>query len=51
MIFKRHFELSAEFSLPMIFHVRDAETDFVDIVRVNRDKFTSGIVRDYDGSV
>jgi TatD DNase family protein len=51
MVFNQHFDLSAEFGLPMIFHARDAETDFVDIIRANRDKFTSGIVRDFEGSV
>ena len=43
-VFLRHFEIAEKFSLPMIFHNKDATNDFFDVVRKNRNRFSEGVL-------
>ena len=47
----KHFELSEKFELPMYFHSRDAEDDFLEIIKSNRDKYPGGVVHSFTGSL
>ena len=49
-VFPKHFELSEEFGLPMYFHSRSTNGDFLRIIKENRDRFTTGVVHSFDGT-
>lgn len=48
--FARQFELAEATGLPMFLHSRDCGMDFVEIVRANRARFTTGVVHSFNGS-
>jgi TatD DNase family protein len=47
--FENHFNLAAEFQLPMFFHLRAADEDFLEIVKRNCFKFSTGVVHSFNG--
>jgi TatD DNase family protein len=47
--FEYHFLLAEQLGLPMLFHNRNTEGDFVKMVRKNRDRFKNGVVHSYTG--
>ncbi|KAI8894401.1 putative deoxyribonuclease TATDN1-like protein [Globomyces pollinis-pini] len=49
--FIRQFDLANEFKLPIFFHNRNTGTDFIDIVKTHRSKFSTGVVHSFDGSL
>merc|ERR1719223_533959 len=54
MGFTKQLELSAKFQLPVFFHNRNTEGDFVRIVREHRDSIISsggGVVHSFTGSL
>jgi TatD DNase family protein len=51
MAFHRHFLLAQKFVLPMYFSSVDANQDFTQIIRANRDKFDRGVVRNFKGTL
>lgn len=51
LCFEKHFELTQSFNLPMFLHLRAADSDFLEILRRNRSKFTTGVVHSFDSSI
>lgn len=51
MAFAPHFDLAEKHRLPMYLHSRSTGTDFNDIVKQNRHKFTTGVVHSYTGTL
>lgn len=51
MVFPYHFDLAEKYKLPMYLHNRNTGNDFYDIVRKNRDKFSTGVVHSFTGTV
>jgi len=49
--FERHFELAYRTGLPMFLHNRNTGGDFVRVVRQNRNRFSTGVVHSFDGSL
>eukprot|EP01102_Stenamoeba_stenopodia_P010514 TRINITY_DN3176_c0_g1_i1.p1 TRINITY_DN3176_c0_g1~~TRINITY_DN3176_c0_g1_i1.p1 ORF type:complete len:347 (+),score=55.14 TRINITY_DN3176_c0_g1_i1:54-1043(+) len=47
--FERQFELSESTKLPLFLHMRNAEEDFIEVVKKNRHRFTHGVVHSYTG--
>lgn len=50
LVFPPHFELAEKFGLPMYFHSRNCEEDFLQIVRANRKRFSTGVVHCFTGT-
>lgn len=49
-VFPFHFDLAEKFELPMYFHSRNCETEFLSVVRENRKRFPTGVVHCFTGS-
>ena len=49
-VFPIHFELANQTGLPMYFHSRNAEIDFLTILKSNRKLFTNGVVHSFTGT-
>lgn len=49
--FERHFELAEKTGLPMFFHNRNTQGDFVRVIKENRKRFSTGVVHSFDGSM
>ena len=49
-VFKKHFELSEMFDLPMYFHSRAAELDFLDVIEENKSRYPGGVVHSFTGT-
>lgn len=51
---KKYFEMQismcSRLKLPMFLHCRNAAEDFVQILRDNKDRLTSGVVHSFDGN-
>ena len=50
-VFPPHFELAQKFNLPMYLHSRACEKDFLEIISKNRERFPSGVVHSFTGSL
>lgn len=48
--FPPHFDLAETTGLPMYLHNRNTGNDFLDLVRSNRGKFSTGVVHSYTGT-
>jgi len=48
--FEYHFLLAEQLKLPMLFHNRNTDGDFVKIVRKHRDRFQNGVVHSFTGN-
>ena len=51
LAFAPHFDLAQKHQLPMYLHSRATGNDFMNIVRENRHKFTTGVVHSFTGSL
>ena len=51
MAFEPHFKLTEKYKLPMYLHSRATDTEFIDIVRANRHRFSTGVVHSYTGTI
>jgi TatD DNase family protein len=49
-VFPWHFALAEKLKLPMYLHNRNTGDDFYDLVRKNRDRFSSGVVHSFTGT-
>ena len=49
LAFEPHFKLTEKYKLPMYLHSRSTGTDFIDIIRANRNRFSTGVVHSYTG--
>lgn len=49
--FPPHFDLAQSTGLPMYLHSRNTQGEFVEIVRNNRSKFTTGVVHSFTGDL
>jgi TatD DNase family protein len=49
-VFPYHFDLAEKYNLPMYLHNRNTGNDFYDIVRKNRDRFSTGCVHSFTGT-
>lgn len=48
--FKRQMEAAEAIKLPLFLHLRNAATDFMEIISRNRDKMTGGVVHSFTGT-
>lgn len=49
-VFPYHFDLAEKYKLPMYLHNRNTGNDFYEIVRKNRDRFSTGCVHSFTGT-
>eukprot|EP00826_Nyctotherus_ovalis_P063821 TRINITY_DN935_c0_g1_i2.p1 TRINITY_DN935_c0_g1~~TRINITY_DN935_c0_g1_i2.p1 ORF type:complete len:306 (-),score=77.23 TRINITY_DN935_c0_g1_i2:51-968(-) len=49
--FPPHFDLANKYKLPMYLHERNTGSDFCNIVKANRSKFTTGVVHSFTGPI
>ncbi|KAJ3370709.1 TatD DNase [Kappamyces sp. JEL0680] len=49
--FRAHFTLTERFRLPMFLHLRNADQDFISIVKENRARFGHGVVHSFDSTL
>ena len=50
-VFEPHFALAEKFNLPMYLHSRATGNEFIEIVRANRSRFTTGVVHSFTGTL
>ena len=50
-VFPYHFDLAEKYKLPLYLHNRNTGNDFFDIVKKNRNRFTSGVVHSFTGTL
>jgi Mg-dependent DNase len=50
-VFPKHFDLAESTGLPMYLHSRNTNGDFVEIVKNNRARFTTGVVHSFTGDL
>jgi TatD DNase family protein len=50
-VFPYHFDLAEKLKLPMYLHNRNTGDDFYNLVRKNRDRFTTGVVHSFTGGI
>lgn len=48
--FEAQFELAEKLKLPLFLHMREAASDFADIIKRNRTRFTTGVVHSFTGT-
>lgn len=48
--FEPHFNLAEKYELPMYLHSRATDADFLNIIRENRQRFSTGVVHSFTGS-
>ena len=51
LAFAPHFDLAQKHKLPMYLHSRATGEEFTNIVRVNRHKFSTGVVHSFTGTL
>ena len=51
MAFEPHFKLTEKFKLPMYLHSRATGSEFGEIVRANRHRFSTGVVHSFTGTL
>ena len=51
LAFAPHFDLAQKHKLPMYLHSRATGSEFVDIVKANRHKFSTGVVHSFTGDI
>ncbi|KAI9291264.1 putative deoxyribonuclease TATDN1 [Neoconidiobolus thromboides FSU 785] len=49
--FERQLMMAKEIGLPLFFHNRDTKGEFLQMVTEHRDKFSTGVVHSYDGTL
>lgn len=48
--FEAQFELADKLKLPLFLHMREAASDFADIIKRNRSRFSTGVVHSFTGT-